>query len=90
MNSDLDMNSHRVLNLPMPVYPSDPVRLSDVKELSGAVYTDAQFAARFRPSRNEFLKDLPKTFWRAGDVVTAGPVSYQYDGISTSIPDMPG
>lgn len=30
MNSTLDMNSNRILNLPAAVYPSDPVRLADI------------------------------------------------------------
>lgn len=31
MDTDLDMNSHRILNLPAPVHSQEPVRLGDVK-----------------------------------------------------------
>lgn len=33
MLADLDMNSNQLLNLPMPVDPTDPVRLTDFKRL---------------------------------------------------------
>lgn len=35
MNANLDMNNYRILNLPAPVNPTDPVRLSDVSTVSG-------------------------------------------------------
>ena len=31
LDTDLDMNSQRILNLPEPVHPQEPVRLGDVK-----------------------------------------------------------
>ena len=34
MESSLDMNSQRILNLPTPLSPQEPVRLSDVPQLS--------------------------------------------------------
>lgn len=36
MESDLDMNSNRILNLSQPVDPTEPVRLADVGIFSGA------------------------------------------------------
>lgn len=37
MGADFDMNSHRILNLPAPVYPTEPARLQDIT--SGATLT---------------------------------------------------
>lgn len=37
MGSQLDMNSNRIINLPSPIYPTDPVRLSDLTDLPNYV-----------------------------------------------------
>ena len=39
MNSDFDMNSHRILNLPAPIYPNDVVRLQDTSTAIGNILT---------------------------------------------------
>jgi len=41
MGADFDMNSHRILNLPSPVYLTDPVRLEDLQSVNGSFVTAA-------------------------------------------------
>lgn len=41
MNATLDMNSHRILNLPTPVNPTDPLRLRDVDSTNGTALINA-------------------------------------------------
>lgn len=41
MSQSLDMNSHRILNIPAPVGPTDVVRLQDLDSIVADGYTDA-------------------------------------------------
>lgn len=46
MERALDMNSNRILNLPAPLYPTDPIRFQDLETLAG--YQDDEGAAKLR------------------------------------------
>lgn len=41
MQNDLDMDFHRILNLPKPLHPTDPVRLQDVVDGTAGVVEEA-------------------------------------------------
>ena len=46
LDTDLDMNSQRILNLPEPVHPQEPVRLGDVKAFIDDTKTARDAAVR--------------------------------------------
>ena len=57
MQVDLDMNSNRILNLPVPSYPNDPVRLQDLTNgdsIVGLAYEDS-----IADLRNRSLTNVP-------------------------------
>lgn len=41
LSQDLDMNDRRILNLPQPTSPNDPVRLQDLESIVTSGFTDA-------------------------------------------------
>ena len=41
MEAELDMNSNRIINLPAPLSPTEPVRLADLEGVSGLVLDEA-------------------------------------------------
>ena len=72
MEADLDMNSHKILNLPAPRSPLEPARLKDVGDAPG--YAEAAAASAAAAHADRLITDANVTITNADVVITNADV----------------
>lgn len=71
MSADFDMNNNQILNLPEPVDPTDPVRLTDIDEFLTASLAAQAAAEAAQAAAEEALADTISTKEEAEDAAIA-------------------
>lgn len=69
MEQELDMNSNRIINLPAPLNPTEPLRLEDLRKLEGVGISG------IIPTVRRYSGDGVTTDFDSGTDVVAGPES---------------
>lgn len=82
MEADLDMNSHKILNLPAPRSPLEPARLKDVGDAPG--YAEAAAASAAAAHADRLLADADVVLTHADVVLTHADVVLTHADVVTT------